>query len=117
MCSRIPPPKVTSPPFHPGGGEGTVTRRLGEFALLVLHSLLQNSLWSHRGEHNYKAIQNKYLIISSRDTITFLKKLITETSFNHGKTTECLGVKTVVYSFHKQVAFFKNCCRPILIQN
>ena len=44
MCSRILPPKVTSPPFHPGGGgEGTVTRRLGEFALLVLHSLLQNS--------------------------------------------------------------------------
>ena len=42
MCSRILPPKVTSPPFHPGG-EGTVTRRLGEFALLVLHSLLQNS--------------------------------------------------------------------------
>lgn len=42
MCSRILPPKVTSPPFHPRG-EGTVTRRLGEFAILVLHSLLQNS--------------------------------------------------------------------------
>lgn len=22
MCSRILPPKVTSPPFHPGGGGG-----------------------------------------------------------------------------------------------
>ena len=43
MCSRILPPRLPRLRFTLGGGEGTVTRRLGEFALLVLHSLLQNS--------------------------------------------------------------------------
>ena len=29
MCSRILPPKVTSPPFHPGGGGYGYTKARG----------------------------------------------------------------------------------------